>query len=94
MKRSVRDDRDVGETASGDGPTKPLILRWNGTIWKQMPSVSPSIYGGLTGMAATSADNAWAAASPATAATATSRPCDPAVERHHLEVTRSLGPGR
>jgi hypothetical protein len=54
MKRSVRDDRDVGETGSGDGPTKPLILR------KQVPSVGPSTYGGLTGMAATSADNAWA----------------------------------
>jgi hypothetical protein len=25
-----------------------------------MPSVSPSTYGGLTAMAATSADNAWA----------------------------------
>ena len=50
----------VGATGSGDGPTKTLVLRWNGTTWKKMPSPSPRPNGGLSGVAATSADNAWA----------------------------------
>jgi hypothetical protein len=37
-----------------------VILRWNGTAWKQVPSPSPAPSAGLSGVAATSASNAWA----------------------------------
>jgi hypothetical protein len=36
-----------------------LILHWNGTSWRQQASPRPSV-GGLHGVAATSATNAWA----------------------------------
>ena len=41
---------------------KILILHWNGTAWKQVPSPNPGTPGsaGLSGMTATSAVNAWA----------------------------------
>jgi hypothetical protein len=38
---------------------KTLILRWNGTTWKQVPSPTPA-GGRLLAVAATSASNAWA----------------------------------
>ena len=44
--------------ASSDG-TKTVILRWNGTSWKQVASPSPTADNGLFGVAATSASNAW-----------------------------------
>jgi hypothetical protein len=53
----------VGSYNNGNGtPTQTLILHWNGTAWKQVPSPNP---GGrhaavLSGVAATSATNAWA----------------------------------
>jgi hypothetical protein len=31
----------VGETGSGDGPTKTLTLRWDGTAWRKVPAPSP-----------------------------------------------------
>jgi len=38
-----------------------LVLRWNGSTWKQMPSPNPGAQGGmLIGVSATSASNAWA----------------------------------
>jgi photosystem II stability/assembly factor-like uncharacterized protein len=40
------------------GVPKPLILRWNGSGWKQAPS--PSLAGGLSSVAATSSSSAWA----------------------------------
>jgi len=44
----------VGNTSSGT-----LIVRWNGTAWKRVPS--PGRAGSLLyGVAATSARNAWA----------------------------------
>ena len=45
----------VGST----GSPKALILRWNGTAWKQVPSPAPA-GSRLSGVAATSASNAWA----------------------------------
>ena len=39
---------------------KTLILRWNGTAWKQVPSPSPGAGASLSGVAATSAGSAWA----------------------------------
>ena len=36
-----------------------LIVRWNGTAWKKVPSPSPA-GSTLYGVAATSASNAWA----------------------------------
>jgi hypothetical protein len=39
---------------------KTLIERWNGTTWKQVPSPSPGTEASLSGVAATSATNAWA----------------------------------
>jgi hypothetical protein len=37
-----------------------LILHWNGSAWKRVPSPSTGPDSTLTGVAATSADNAWA----------------------------------
>jgi hypothetical protein len=37
-----------------------VLLRWNGTVWKQAPSPAPAKIGALNGVAATSASNAWA----------------------------------
>jgi hypothetical protein len=37
-----------------------LILHWNGTTWKRVPSPNPSAGSQLDGVAATSAGNAWA----------------------------------
>jgi hypothetical protein len=50
----------VGATGSGDGPTKTLVLRWNGTGWQRVSSPNPRPSAELSGVAATSADNAWA----------------------------------
>jgi hypothetical protein len=48
----------VGYSGSLTSP-KPLIVRWNGTTWNQVPSAAPpgSV---LTGVAAASATSAWA----------------------------------
>jgi hypothetical protein len=51
--------------ASSDG-TKTLILRWNGTNWKQVTSPSPTTDNDLRGVAATSGSNAWAVGFTAT----------------------------
>jgi hypothetical protein len=37
-----------------------VLLRWNGSVWKQTPSPGPAKIGALNGVAATSASNAWA----------------------------------
>jgi hypothetical protein len=39
---------------------RSLVLRWNGTAWKQVASPSPAIDSQLAGVAATSATSAWA----------------------------------
>jgi hypothetical protein len=44
-------------TVTGD---QALILHWNGTKWARVPSPSPGLSDDLTGVAATSASNAWA----------------------------------
>lgn len=45
-------------------PAETLILHWDGTTWKQVPSPNPGVprtpNNFLTGVAATSATNAWA----------------------------------
>ena len=41
------------------GNSATLILHWNGTAWKQVPSPSPRA-AQLSGVAATSGSNAWA----------------------------------
>jgi hypothetical protein len=51
----------VGNYATGTGRLLTLIEHWNGTAWKQQPSLNPgSSYNTLAGVAATSATNAWA----------------------------------
>ena len=51
----------VGQYASVGGE-QALVLHWNGTAWRQVPS--PKLYlSGLTGVAATSSRNAWAVGS-------------------------------
>jgi len=50
---------------SGSLSSKPLIVRWNGTAWKQVPSPAPA-NSVLNGVAATSATNAWAVGSTGT----------------------------
>jgi hypothetical protein len=43
------------------GNSQSLILHWNGTAWRQVPSPNPSKFSSvLFGVAATSARNAWA----------------------------------
>jgi hypothetical protein len=37
-----------------------LILRWNGTAWKQVPAPSPGTVSTLSAVGATSASSAWA----------------------------------
>src|SRR5579862_7495566 len=46
--------------AVGSAGVKTLIVHWNGTAWKRVPSPSPAAGGGLDGVAATSARDAWA----------------------------------
>jgi hypothetical protein len=48
----------VGYSGSLTSP-KPLIVRWNGTAWKQVPSPAPA-GSVLNGVAAISATSAWA----------------------------------
>jgi hypothetical protein len=51
----------VGDYSNGTGRVLTLIERWNGTAWKRQPSLnSGTSYNTLTGVAATSATNAWA----------------------------------
>ncbi len=51
----------VGTTHNGVNGDKTVILQWNGTAWKQVPSPNGSLdLNGLSGVAATSASNAWA----------------------------------
>jgi len=47
-----------------EGAGDPLIERWNGTAWKQVPAPSPVSLAGLYGVAATSPANAWAVGTP------------------------------
>ena len=53
---------------TGSG-AKTLILRWNGTFWRRVPSPSPAGGAALAGVAATSAINAWAVGSSGTGKT-------------------------
>jgi hypothetical protein len=52
----------VGRYNNGDpSADQTLIEHWNGTAWTQVPSPNPALGGNLlTGVAATSASNAWA----------------------------------
>jgi hypothetical protein len=53
----------VGDDVTSSNPQGvPLIVHWNGTAWTQVPSPNPNPKNGttLTGVAATSATNAWA----------------------------------
>ena len=51
----------VGFTSTTGSAEHTLILHWNGTVWQQVASPSPSPAGNfLQGVAATSASNAWA----------------------------------
>ena len=58
---SVGDAWVVGYTSSPAGRDAPLILHWTGTAWEQVHSPDPTPGHGenLTGVAATSARNAW-----------------------------------
>jgi len=57
--RAYASGRDAtGRTASTASHT--LVLHWNGTSWKQVASPTPGSGGGLLGVTATSASNAWA----------------------------------
>jgi hypothetical protein len=49
-----------GRAAANRGRFQNLIGHWNGTAWKQVPSPNPLRENGLSGVAATSAANAWA----------------------------------
>ena len=75
----------VGPARSG----KPVILHWNGTTWKQVPSPSPGAFAGLSSVAATSASNAWAVGDGQQR-----QDTDPALERHRLEAGAQPEPGR
>jgi hypothetical protein len=54
----------VGFTQPNNGSgAGTLILHWNGSSWQRVPSPSPGTFASLTGVAATSASNAWAVGS-------------------------------
>jgi len=58
---SARSAWAVGDsTDCGCGPGLSLILRWNGTSWKKVPSPTPGGGTTLFGVAAVSARRAWA----------------------------------
>jgi hypothetical protein len=59
---STRSTRAVGYAGSVCHTSKTLIVRWNGSARKRVPSPSPPSRGraSLTAVTATSADNAWA----------------------------------
>jgi hypothetical protein len=50
----------AGNCFQGFGGIKTLILHWNGTSWKRVPSPSPGTGSSLSSVTATSAGNAWA----------------------------------
>jgi hypothetical protein len=50
----------VGMTGIGGGTASTLILHWNGTGWRRVPSPSPGTDDYLGSVSATSARNAWA----------------------------------
>jgi len=55
----------VGFSRAATGPERTLIVHWNGASWKQVASPNPSSLGNsLSGVAATSATNAWAVGGP------------------------------
>jgi len=58
---SVRSAWAVGCTRCLSAKPGTLILRWNGTAWRRVPSPTPAGGGTLVGVAVTSARNAWAA---------------------------------
>jgi hypothetical protein len=58
---SARTAWAVGDTSSAPFPSvRTVILQWNGTAWKRVPSPSPGASAGLRGIAAISAADAWA----------------------------------
>jgi len=57
---STRGAWAVGCTGCLRAKPETLILRWNGTAWKRVPSPNPADGGTLAGVAVTSARNAWA----------------------------------
>jgi hypothetical protein len=56
---SARDVWAVGYYSTGNG-NRTLIMHWNGSAWRQVPSPDPAHDNVLTGLATTSAGNAWA----------------------------------
>jgi hypothetical protein len=50
----------AGNCYQGFGGIKTLILHWNGTAWKQVPSPSPAAGTSLSSVTAVSAHSAWA----------------------------------
>jgi hypothetical protein len=60
---SAADAWAVGDSGNGSGVQSPVILRWNGTTWKQVKSPAPSgaTVTSLNGVSADSATDAWAA---------------------------------
>jgi hypothetical protein len=50
----------AGNCGQGFGGIKTLILHWNGTAWKHVPSPSPGSGSALSSVAAVSARSAWA----------------------------------
>jgi len=60
---SARNAWAVGFHSTSEGTATagpPIILRWNGVTWKQVPTHLPAGIGNLVGVAATSASSAWA----------------------------------
>jgi len=50
----------TGVYSNSSGHTQTMILHWNGSFWKQVPSPNPGVLGNfLGGVTAISASNAW-----------------------------------
>lgn len=58
---SATDAWAVGSTIdTGVGPSRTLVLHWDGSRWSQIESPNPGISSGLSGVTAVSATDVWA----------------------------------
>ena len=84
---STRSAWAVGATGGGDGPTKTLVLHWNGIHWTRVPSPSPRASASLAGPGRPLRTQRLGGRLHRDQGPHQVPDPDPALERHHLEVT-------
>jgi hypothetical protein len=91
MKQYVQTDLEADRCAGCTGSEpRALVLRWNGTAWKRVPSPTRAGASELYGVTATSARNAWAVG--AAGATGTSTPSSLILRWNGIAWTRVASP--